>query len=159
MRNNKGFTLVELLAVIVILAVVMLIAVTAVGPVMVRARKSALADEGGFLVDAAKTAYQAEQFNEDSPINASTSVCFDLKWLYSEGYYEKGAADDSYQGSALVSVNDGKYTYKYWITNGAYIFENATPGKVSANNATNGSSASNTCGGEGTVKCTGNTCS
>ena len=35
MRNNKkGFTLVELLAVIVILAVVMLIGITAMGPIM-----------------------------------------------------------------------------------------------------------------------------
>ena len=52
--NKKGFTLVELLAVIVILAVVMLIAVTAVGPLMTKARKSALGTEGVGMVNAAK---------------------------------------------------------------------------------------------------------
>ena len=47
MRNNKkGFTLVELLAVIVILAVVMLIGITAMGPIMANSRKSALKSDG-----------------------------------------------------------------------------------------------------------------
>ena len=62
MRNNKkGFTLIELVAVIVILAVVMLIAVSAVGPLMAKSRKGALENEGIALSNAAKTAFQAEQ--------------------------------------------------------------------------------------------------
>ena len=59
-KNKKGFTLVELLAVIVILAVVMLIGITSIGPLMANSRKSALRSDGLDLMNAAKTAYQAE---------------------------------------------------------------------------------------------------
>ena len=125
--NKKGFTLVELLAVIVILAVVMLIAVTAVGPLMTKSRKSALGTEGVGLVDAAKTAYQAEQLNNKSEIKATSTVCFDLQWLYSNNYFEKGP-DDSYTGSVLVNYSGGTYTYRFWIGNGTYALGKTTGG-------------------------------
>ena len=70
MRNNKkGFTLVELLAVIVILAVVMLIGITAIGPLMTNSRKAALRSDGLDLINAAKTAYQAEALKTDPEFN------------------------------------------------------------------------------------------
>ena len=53
-KNKSGFTLVELLAVIVILAVVILIAVTAVIPRMNKAKKNALVDEALVYLNAAK---------------------------------------------------------------------------------------------------------
>lgn len=121
--NKKGFTLVELLAVIVILAVVMLIATTAVGPLMTKSRKSALGTEGIGLVDAAKMAYQAEQADSNSGIKATSSACFSLDWLYEHNYFEKSDAD-GYYGSVLVSrQSDGKYEYTFWIGNGTYAFE------------------------------------
>ena len=128
--NKKGFTLVELLAVIVILAVVMLIAVTAVGPLMIRARKSALGTEGIGLVDQAKAAYQAEQLNSNSAIKSNSTVCFDLEWLAKHGYFEKSSTD-GYYGSALVEYDsaNNKYTYKFWITNGSYAFGAAINGE------------------------------
>lgn len=125
MRNNKGFTLVELLAVIVILAIVMLIAVTSVGPIMDKARKSAFVDEGLAMVDTARTAYVTEQM--DSPdIKATTSVCFSTKWLNENGYFSKGETQ-GYYGSVAVLYNDGKLEYQYWLTDGAYYIGGATP--------------------------------
>ena len=56
-KNKKGFTLVELLAVIVILAVVILIAVTAVVPRMNKARENAFVDEALVYIRAGKEAY------------------------------------------------------------------------------------------------------
>ena len=136
--NKKGFTLVELLAVIVILAVVMLIAVTAVGPLMAKARKNALGTEGIGMVNAAKTAYQAEQLS--GKIKSTETVCFTLNWLCNMNYFEKGCSangvmQDSYTGSVLVSHDSttGKNTYTYWISNGTYVFgngyDNGTNGK------------------------------
>ena len=163
--NKKGFTLVELLAVIVILAVVMLIAVTAVGPLMTRARKSALGTEGIGMVNAAKAAYQAEQLT--GKIGPTSSVCFDLQWLCKHNYFEKGCdgsgSGDKYSGSVLAYYASGKVSYKFWISNGSYAFgKTGTSTTIAAGSAlgidpakydvedsatvTDGTSASNNCG-------------
>lgn len=162
--NKKGFTLVELLAVIVILAVVMLIAVTAVGPLMAKSRKSSLATEGVSAVNAAKAAYQAEQLNASSAIKPTSSVCFDLQWLCKHNYFEKGcdgaSAGDNYSGSVLATYSDGKVTYNFWISNGTYVFGNATagidPNNYDVESATEGTSANASCG---KTVATGNTIS
>lgn len=125
--NKKGFTLVELLAVIVILAVVMLIAVTAVGPMMTKSRKSALGVEGVGAVDAAKAAFQAEQLNSTTDgIKPTSSACFTIDYLCEEGYFEKGCNEgetDGYAGSVSVEhTENGKFDYKFSITNGSYYF-------------------------------------
>ena len=120
MRNNKkGFTLVELLAVIVILAVVMLIGITSIGPLMANSRKSALRSDGLDLMNAAKTAYQAEALKTIPEFNSTQSVCMSLEWLKKEGYTEN---KQNYKGSVLVTYASGQYSYKYWIANGTYAF-------------------------------------
>ena len=120
MRNNKkGFTLVELLAVIVILAVVMLVGITSIGPLMANSRKSALRSDGLDLMNAAKTAYQAEALKTDPAFTATTTVCMPLDWVKNEGYTEN---KNKYKGSVLVTYASGQYSYKYWIANGTYAF-------------------------------------
>ena len=120
MRNNKkGFTLVELLAVIVILAVVMLIGITSIGPLMANSRKSALRSDGLDLINAAKTAYQAEALKTDPEFNSTQSVCMSLEWLKKEGYTEN---KQNYKGSVLVTYSNNQYSYSYWISNGTYAF-------------------------------------
>lgn len=59
--NKKGFTLVELLAVIVILAVIILIAVTAVIPRMNKAKRKAFEDEAMALIKGAEEYVVLEQ--------------------------------------------------------------------------------------------------
>ena len=58
--NKKGFTLVELLIVIVILSVVVLIATNAVIQKMSSANKQVLATEANTILCAAKTMYANE---------------------------------------------------------------------------------------------------
>ena len=126
MRNNKkGFTLVELLAVIVILAVVMLIGITSMGPIMANSRKSALKSDGIDLMNAAKTAYQAEAMTNNPAFQPNQSICFDITWLVAKGYAEN---KQSYNASVLVKYDSStnQYSYTYWIGNKTYDFLEAT---------------------------------
>lgn len=163
MQDKKGFTLVELLAVIVILAVVMVIAVTAVGPLMAKSRKGALGSEGLGLVEAAKLAYQAEQMAAGTDrIKPTQSVCFELQWLVTNGYFESKKSLSGYTGSVLVTYNtgatgkNGTYSYKFWISDGNYSFGGTDGQDVDTyayDLAADSNSASATCGSfSGTVK-------
>lgn len=120
MKNNKkGFTLVELLAVIVILAVVALIGMTAIGPVMANSRKAALRNDGLDLIASARTAYQAEGLKSDPKFRATDSVCMSYGWLVANGYADGKAG---YDGSVLVKYNDDtkNNSFQYWLGNNEY---------------------------------------
>ena len=58
--NKKGFTLVELLAVIVILALLIIVVATTALPAMNNAKKSALNTYAKRVVEQAKTLYSTE---------------------------------------------------------------------------------------------------
>ena len=107
--GKKGFTLVELLAVIVILAVVILIAITAVIPRMNSARKKALLDEALMYLNAAKESYVFNNENVSSCINVSN---------LNQKYIQK--SDDSYQGIIKSVLVNGKLVQTINLTNGKY---------------------------------------
>lgn len=106
LKNNKrGFTLVELLAVIVILGVITLIAVTSVIPRMNSARKNAFLDD-------AKVYFKAS--DEIDLYNNNTTKCLDISEVNGE-YVSKN--DDSYSGALYVYPNGDT---KLYLTNGKY---------------------------------------
>lgn len=144
--NKKGFTLVELLAVIVILAVVMLIGITAVGPLMNRARKGAFNTEIATVSKAAEEALSAEMMT-NSTISSTTDYCVKVSDLCDNGYYSKGcsSSDDGYSGSVLVKA-DG--SVRVWLYSANYSAEDqlktdATIGNAVTNKVTD-------CGETGT---------
>ena len=107
--NKKGFTLVELLAVIVVLAVVMLIAVNAVIPQMNRSRKQAFITEATTVLGGAETYFMYHE------MTSGAATCVDVQdALIGEYVEEKGKAD--YDGVVMVDAN-GKYTIH--LTNGS----------------------------------------
>ena len=120
--NKKGFTLIELLAVIVILAVVMLIGVTAVGPIMTKARKSSLGTEGLALIEAAKVAHQTENIEGIGTGATDGTVCYSINYLKSHGYYDK--SDSNYHGSVLYENLSGRDYYTFMISNKDYMYKN-----------------------------------
>ncbi len=163
MKKKNGFTLVELLAVIVILAVVMLIGVTVIGPIMARSQKGALGTEGIDTINAAQNAYQAEQLKgTGAKFKNNSSVCFDLEWLNFNGYFTKGS-NEGYYGSVLVTYNNGTYDYSFWIGNGTYMYRGGSSNggekksTYSIDHAEDYSSVTlNNCGGATNVfKCSG----
>ena len=134
--DKRGFTLVELLSVIVILSVIVLIATNAVVPMADSAKKQVLAMEAITLVTAAQTLYVQE--------NSSSTKCYTYDEIINSGLIEKN--DDAYTGSISIEVDgEGNYTYKIWLSNGQYIINGVAPDVTSDDVETSSSNASTTC--------------
>lgn len=118
-NNKKGFTLVELLAVIVILAVVVLIAMTAVVPQMNKARVEAFVTEANKYIQAATNYYTDSQLSGTGM--ASTGGCVKIATL-NNGYIDK--KDAKYKGYVNVTINtDGTTSYSILLDNGNFHTE------------------------------------
>ena len=77
--NNKGFTLVELLAVIVILAVLALVAMPNVTSMMKQARKDSFTTEVISFTQYAETSYTTAQMSGTEPKSADKSLIKNVK--------------------------------------------------------------------------------
>ena len=120
MKNRKGFTLVELLAVVVILALIMALGSKAVLQLVNKSKKDTLQAEGFSLIDAVEYANQMEQKPDSTlHLNLTDAHCYSINWLKENNYFDKSI--NSASGSVLVLYNTtGKYDYYYWLTNGEY---------------------------------------
>ena len=117
-KNNslRGFTLVELLAVIVVLAIVMLIALQAVLPAMENARKQTFAIEANGAIDAANTYFINSSLTGDIaaslPFEDDTSNCVTIETLRTQGFTELGT---NYEGKVVVTKKGSIYLYEVYI--------------------------------------------
>lgn len=130
-KNLRGFTLVELLAVIVVLAIVMLIAVQAVLPQMERARRQSFAIEANGAIDAAQTYFMSSSLTggEGFPATEGGTSCVTIEQLYNGGYTELTPSTSSgtgYSGKVVVQKKGNIYLYyvflekdKTWMVYGA----------------------------------------
>lgn len=100
--NKKGFTMVELLGVIIILSVIILIAVTAVIPRMNNAKKTTFVDEALMYLKAGKEVY----------VSGEAQECYNVADF---GDYVK-QEKEGYSGT--IYINDDRITLN--LTNGKY---------------------------------------
>lgn len=115
MGNKKGFTLVELLAVIVILAVIILIAVNAVLPQMNRARKNSFADEAMNYLKAAETKYvegALDTTSDGSTVVIKVNGDLNQKYVSKTGYYGMVVLTVAQSGDNAGNVT----AKKIWLT-------------------------------------------
>lgn len=110
--NKNGFTLVELLAVIVILAVVILVAVNNVIPQMNKAKAGAFKTEALSFLDGAEQYYTSQQmtngkFNQEGKDGVSVKYLVDNK-------YVKSADIDKYEGCIKYDASTGKFQIRLW---------------------------------------------
>jgi len=68
LRNEKGLTLIELLAVIVILGIIAAIAIPMIGNVVSESREKAAVNEALNIISAAKQAYALGKKNAETPV-------------------------------------------------------------------------------------------
>lgn len=136
--NKKGFTLVELLSVIVILSVVVLIATNAVIPMMNDAKKQVLATEANKFMTVAKTYYSTDA--------GSGTKCYSLEEIINSGLIEKN--DEGYHGSFLIEEKEGKYFYKLWLSNGVNLIDGKAPDISKDDVIASSNEASSICGEE-----------
>ena len=107
MKKEEGFTLVELLAVIVILGLIIAIAIPAVGSIMENADKNTDQATVTLIEDAARL------YDVDNEITAA-GVTVDT--LAEKGYLQlRGAEEDYPVGTVTIDAN------------GQYVFTRATP--------------------------------
>lgn len=122
-KDRCGFTLVELLAVIVVLAIIMLIAVQAVLPLMQQSRKNAFTIEANSAIDAAMTYFVSKAISGET---VGSGLCYKLSTLVNEGMYTtKKAGYEGYVQINSSSASSNVYLYKITMTNGQYYVENA----------------------------------
>lgn len=143
MKNQKGMTLVELLAVIVILAIVTAIAVPSVGGLINKSRTDAHISNGLMIINAAKIGVAAQ----DDKILPSSTGTRDLKLseLVSAGYLDNIPQDPSKKGDkyndekskvTITKDSNGKYNYTIvLVSSGGTEVVNADESKLNAGNA------------------------
>lgn len=97
-KNKKGFTLVELLAVIVVLAIIMIIAVPQVMNAMDGAKVGAFKVEARNVIRTAMAQYQTDQLTGGSK---ATEVTISSKKYYCYSLSSIGMNTDKFHGAAL----------------------------------------------------------
>lgn len=130
LRKEEGFTLVELLAVIVILGIIVAIAIPAVGSVINRAESDADDSQVALVEDAARLYVTTEQqsfTNEWSdgttlriPISDGDIAAGGVPSLYAKGFLEDRAGEEPIKGIVTVTreLIEGEtttYTYEYAV--------------------------------------------
>ena len=114
-KNKKGFTLVELLAVIVILGLLMIVAIPNITRVIRNARRDTYADNAKALIDAFRLQLNAQSTSCTTP-GENSGVYIDAANIDLEsGQNNKSSFNKTFSGQyvAAIADGDGKISYYY----------------------------------------------
>lgn len=106
----KGFTLVELLAVLVIISILALITVVSVGSILSSSKDNLESSQKTNIENAARVYYLKEGTDD--------ITCVDLETLISKGYIESSEVinpktREAMTGSVLINYSNNQYSYEY----------------------------------------------
>ncbi|EMR05206.1 PilD-dependent protein pddA [Bhargavaea cecembensis DSE10] len=104
LKEEKGLTLIELLAVIVILGIIAAIAIPAIGNIMDNSRTGAIKSDAINIMSAADL-YFAEVTNDSTPNTATTQE------LQTSGYLDDPGSFPVDANTLVTQVNNGQNTF------------------------------------------------
>ena len=140
-NNRKGFTLVELLAVIVILAILMVAAGAAVMSTMNNAKVNTFKNEALSAINMATNMYTEISMSADDSgaylVNSNDSkykgMCVTLQGLVENGYLDKDLHSGSTYGTIIVEVpfDGGATKYSIWTSDGTYGIQGYEKSQIS----------------------------
>ncbi len=128
--NNKGFTLIEILAVVVIIAVIMILVIPNILGTMKTTKKQALKEYAMKSFNEAQKLYESEEFSKiqhgssDSDFQTNTyGYVITLSTLES--------IQDKYKGCVLIAPgNNNEYFMFIYITDGDYMYKNVIKSEI-----------------------------
>lgn len=122
-RNKKGFTLVELLAVIVVLAIIMIIAIPSVMESMNNARRNSFAIYAQKVMNTVQAKVQSDLLSGNT-----VATCYTLPTLMGTGV-------GNYTGHVNVTnPNSDNPTYTLYLSDNNYSYTGATAGNIDVSN-------------------------
>lgn len=135
--NKKGFTLVELLAVIVVLALILILAVPSVLNTMTNAQKTTFQMYGQKIINAGMQIYESERVLGSSNLSTSKksggNPCYTISDIVTDG------ATGSYEGFLVVEPTSSfSATYKLYLKDDDFIYNGVDSKDVLSGNATIG---------------------
>lgn len=148
-KNNKGFTLLELMAVIIVLITITLLALFKINRQVEASGYDAFIKDANQIAIAAQTKHDEEVAKsidgiiKDDIYNGTVEgkVCYSVKQALMGKYVDKPKGD--YSGSIEICYGDDcTYEYKLWLTDGTHFIDGKT--KFSNRNAVSESFTSNT---------------
>lgn len=118
MNNNKGFTLVELLAVIIVLSFIAAIAITSVSKSISNSKNNLKEVQEVEIINAAKKYYMTE---DPTKLESGESKCINVSALIESGQFENDSIIDpttgeTFTGSVIISLVGKQYHYEYKST-------------------------------------------
>ena len=118
MKNNKGFTLVELLAVIVILGLLMAIAIPSVTKYITQSRINTLVTSvGSYISEMVVQVNNGEySFSDSSKVFAVPIECLSLEKGGSDPFGNWHQVNDNYWAYVLVHYDSENFSYEYGFT-------------------------------------------
>ena len=134
--NKKGFTLVELLAVIIVLAILVLLAIPRVIKFMESSRVNAFAVEANQVIKSARNAYGDKLLTEEE---VPSPICYTVAELIKLGYLD--ASDEDISGAVVIdfansgNADDKEVIYTYLSKPGYYVKKNDPAGKYKIYNS------------------------